>query len=75
MIAPDDLKYEVIYLATGTTQSPGGQYAGTPPTAVRVTHLPTGLVAQAYQRSQHRARGVAVRMIEAALTDPQFRPE
>lgn len=74
LIDDADLKVEGIYLATGTTKSPGGQQAGTPPMAVRVTHTPTGLIAQVTaNRSQHMARLVAIDMIESALTHPRFR--
>lgn len=70
----DDLKLEVIYLATGTTKSPGGQQAGTPASAIRVTHVPTGIMAQVGTgRSQHRDREIAVDMILSALTHPRFR--
>ena len=69
IIDPALLNVEVIYSATGTTQRPGGQHAGTPPMEVRVTHLPTGLVAQCgAARSQHINKMVATEMIEAALT-------
>jgi peptide chain release factor 1 len=66
MIDPNDLKVEVIY------PPKGGQHVGYTTSPVRVTHIPTGLVAQVTSRSQHRARSVAIRMIEEALTDPSF---
>ena len=42
----DDCIVERIYLQTGTTERPGGQQAGIPATAVRITHEPTGTMAQ-----------------------------
>jgi len=40
---------------------------------VKVTHLPTGITAVVgFCRSQYRNRNVAVRMIEAAITDPDL---
>ena len=64
------LKVELIYIQTGTTERPGGQQAGMPATAVRVTHEPTGIMAQVGERrSQHANRKLAGEMIEWALAD------
>jgi peptide chain release factor len=61
-------RVEVIYTQTGTTERPGGQHAGSPAREVRVTHEPTGLMAQCgIHRSQHRNRQTAMEMIEWAL--------
>lgn len=68
LIPDEDLKVERM------NRTPlGGQYAGTPPADIEVTHLPTGIRARVVHLSQHKARGIAIRMIEAALTDPQYR--
>ena len=64
----DDFKIELIYRQTGTTQSPGGQHAGTPAHDVRVTHIPTNIMAQCGEhRSQHKNKQTALEMIEWAL--------
>ena len=64
----DECRAELIYRQTGTTESPGGQHAGSPATDVRVTHLPTGIMAQCgIHRSQHLNRRTALEMIEWAL--------
>ena len=64
----DDYKTELIYLGTGTTQSPGGQHAGSPPSAVRITHVPTGIMAQCGEhRSQHKNRITAMEMVHWGL--------
>lgn len=69
----DDCKVEIIFLATGTTKSPGGQQVGTPAHSIRVTHLPTGTMAQVGEkRSQHRNRTLAYEMLEWALIDLGF---
>ena len=60
---------ELIYDQTGTTQRPGGQNAGSPPTSVRITHKPTGLMAQCGGRSQHKAMKVAMSMLEYGLLE------
>lgn len=75
LIAAEDMKVEGIYLKTGTTEPRrGGQHVGIDLMAVRVTHIPTGVMAQVQaNRSQHVARMIAVGMVEAALTHPMFR--
>lgn len=68
MIPPEELA-----ITAYRRQPPGGQHVGIE-SGVRVEHLPTGLIAICQSdRSQHRNKGVAIRMIEAALTDPEFR--
>lgn len=74
-IEAGNIRYEGIYLATGTAKSPGGQQAGLPPMAVRGTHEPTGIMAQCNaNRSQHIAKLIVEDMILSALTHPRFRP-
>lgn len=47
----------------------GGQHVGVTRYIIKVTHTPTGLVAQCgYERSQHRSRQVCYDMIEYGLT-------
>ena len=63
----DDCIIERIYLQTGTTEHPGGQQAGIPASAIRITHEPTGTMAQfGERRSEHENKRVAVSMIEDA---------
>jgi protein subunit release factor A len=69
LVNPVDLFIEAI-----NEHEKGGQHVGITRCPIRVTHIPTGLMAQAECRSQHRARMVAVRMIEQALTDPEYNP-
>lgn len=66
----DEWKIELIYDQTGTTErpGPGGQQAGLPATSVRVTHTPTGLMAQCgIERSQHKNRTTAIEMVQWGL--------
>ncbi|WP_210384818.1 peptide chain release factor 2 [Granulicatella sp. HMSC31F03] len=62
-INPDDLKVDV-YRASGA----GGQHINKTSSAVRITHIPTGIVTQSQaQRSQFKNRDQAMAMLKAKL--------
>lgn len=63
-----DLKMEDVKIDTYRAGGAGGQHINKTDSAVRMTHLPSGIVVQCQnQRSQHANKDAALKMLRAAL--------